>query len=708
MSLNGILGNALSGLQAAQLGMRTASNNVANVNTDGYARTEIRQTARNAAGQGMGVEVVGIERVTDRYLQAASLRAGSDASAAEAIAATLDRLQAQFGAPDDEGALFGRLNQAFASLGSAATDSAEQVARLSAASDIQTFFDEIQRLSTEIRGMRDEADQRIGVGVERVNEILAELQSLNSEAQSLSASTSDTSGTANRQAELLDELSTYMDVRADYQGDGRIFVRTGNGVALLDNSRLELEYTPAGTGAYGIDYGPITAVVSASGAEVDLTPSIQSGQLRGLMTLRDEELPDIAAGLAEFAAGVADGLNAAHNNSASYPAPNSLEGRQTGLVNSDILTGSGTARLAVVTADGTLVRAVEVQVGAGGFTVDGTGAPLIADLVNELNTAFAGDATASFTDGRLTLTATNGANGIATVQDETTPSSIGGRGFAHFFGLNDIVDAARPGFYDTGLEPGSFHQLTAGGEIGFTVMTPDGRRALEVDVPVTGATIADQIAALNDPTTGVGQYGSFALDTNGHLRFTAAPGYERYDVSVTSDSTLRAASGQSFTQLFGLGDAALYNRAEANQVAPEIRSDSGRLAMARLTLTAASVAGDRILFEGDNRGGQELAAALTTKRRFENAGSLAGGQAGLEEFGARLAGDVGSRAARAERAELASQSVKSAADQKRADVEGVNLDEELARMTLYQQAYNASARLLQASKEMTDTLLSIV
>ena len=82
--------------------------------------------------------------------------------------------------------------------------------------------------------------------------------------------------------------------------------------------------------------------------------------------------------------------------------------------------------------------------------------------------------------------------------------------------------------------------------------------------------------------------------------------------------------------------------------------------------------------------------------------------AGLEEFGARLAGDVGSRAARAERAELASQSVKAAADQKRSDVEGVNLDEELARMTLYQQAYNASARLLQASKEMTATLLSIV
>jgi flagellar hook-associated protein 1 FlgK len=68
----------------------------------------------------------------------------------------------------------------------------------------------------------------------------------------------------------------------------------------------------------------------------------------------------------------------------------------------------------------------------------------------QITTAFAGDATASFVDGRLTLTATNPANGVAVVQDDTTPSSIGGRGFSHFFGLNDLVDAARPSFFETG------------------------------------------------------------------------------------------------------------------------------------------------------------------------------------------------------------------------------------------------------------------
>ncbi|XBQ16600.1 MAG: flagellar hook-associated protein FlgK [Oceanicaulis sp.] len=706
MALNGVIGNALSGLQAAQIGLRTASNNVANVNTPGYARTEVNQTARNAAGIGMGVEITGVTRVTDRYLQAASMRAASDASAASAVSAALDRLQAQFGAPDDEGSLFGRLNQAFASLGAAAADSAERVSRLSAASDLQSFFDEAARLSAEVRALRDEADKRVGEAVSRANEILAELQSLNGQVQGLAASGTDTSGAANRQAELLNELSTLMDVKAEIQADGRMFIRTENGVGLLDNSRLELTYVPAGTGAYGVDYGQITATVSASGAEVDLTPAIRSGEIRGFIDLRDTELAAVADGLAEFAAGAADALNAAHNASASYPAPNTLEGRNTGLLGADTVTGSGLAQLAIVAADGTLVQSVDVGVTGAGFTVNGAAAPTIADLVTSLNAAFGGTAAASFTNGRLTITAADPAQGVASAQDANTPSSIGGRGFSHFFGLNDIVDSARPGFFQTGLSAASPHGLNPGGELGFKVETPDGQRAAEILVPVTGATLADQIAALNNPVSGLGRYGAFSLGANGQLNFTPAAGYERFDVSVTTDSTQRGTTGLSFTQLFGVGDAARMNRAESFEVNTEIRADSGRLAFAQLEI-AGAVPGDLVLAEGDNRGGQALFSALDTKRAFQAAGGLAGGQATLGEFAARLAGDVGSRAARAMRAEQAAASVKAAADQKRGDVEGVSLDEELARMTLYQQAYNASARLLQAAKEMTDTLLNM-
>ena len=38
---------------------------------------------------------------------------------------------------------------------------------------------------------------------------------------------------------------------------------------------------------------------------------------------------------------------------------------------------------------------------------------------------------------------------------------------------------------------------------------------------------------------------------------------------------------------------------------------------------------------------------------------------------------------------------------------GVNLEEELANMILYQNAFNASARLLQTTREMFEELLAI-
>ena len=708
MALNSVIGNALSGIRASQLGLRTASNNVANVNTPGYARTELAITSRNVAGQGMGVDVRGVERITDEYLLAASVRANSDFSAATARYSALDRLQAQFGSTSDESSLFGRLNAAFDSLSAAAADSAETVARLSAASELQTFFDETERLSVEMRNLRNEADTRIGSGIGRINEILKEMQQLNTQAQSLNASSADTSGAANRQVELLDELSSYIDVRTQTQPDGRVFVSTADGVALLDNSRLQLEYTPAGTGSYGLDYGEITAVVSASGARVDLTQNITSGELRGLIDLRDKDLPQLAAALGEFAAGAADALNAAHNDATAYPPPNTLTGRDTSLVGADVLQGSGAASLAIVNNDGTLVQNIAITVTATGFTVDGNAAASITDLVNELNTALGANGTASFTNGRLSIDAANANHGVALAQDSANPSSIGGRGFAHYFGLNDIVDSDRPAFFETGLTATSAHGLAPGGVMSFKVLGPNGARTADIDVNVAGASIQDQLNALNAAGTGLGAYGAFAMDANGEISFTPNAGFERYEVVVTGDTSVRTGTGKSFTTIFGMSDNARMSRSEGFEIRPSIRSDSTLLSMAKLDVDGATVPGDIVVTAGDNRGGQALAAAGQTKRVFDDAGDMTGGTSTLIEYGARVAGKVGSVAAAAQRAETAAESVKEAADIKRSDVEGVSLDEELARMIQFQQSYNAAARLLQAAREMSDTLINIV
>ncbi len=184
--------------------------------------------------------------------------------------------------------------------------------------------------------------------------------------------------------------------------------------------------------------------------------------------------------------------------------------------------------------------------------------------------------------------------------------------------------------------------------------------------------------------------------------------YGDFDLKLTTDDTSRAGSGLSFSKLFGLGLAATAGRAQAFSVNPTIRSDSSKLALGQLNIGAATVAGDLVLTSGDARGGQLLQAAMTNVRSFDAAGSINAANSSLQDYAARLAGSIGSRAARAESEAASADVLRTTAQTKRSNVEGVSLDEELASMTLYQQSYNASARMLQAAKEMTDALMSIV
>ncbi|WP_203292878.1 flagellar hook-associated protein FlgK [Maricaulis parjimensis] len=713
MSLSGILGNALSGLAASQAGLRAASNNVANVNTPGYARTTANLQSRAVGGVAMGVEVVGITRIVDRHLQFASLRAISEAGSAEVRADALDRLQAQFGNLDDSGSIFARLNKAFTSLSQASVDPSLSVSRLSAAADLQSFFDETSRLSTEVRNQRQEADAKINATVHRSNEIINELFELNANVQSLSSGGGDVSGAENRQSELLDELSTYLDVRADFQGDGRVVVRTTDGVLLLDNFPAEITYKPTGTGAYGVKYGQIYVQPPNGGSPQQLDSHIKTGELRGLLDLRDGDLAEVAEELAELAAGAADALNAAHNNATSYPAPQTLTGRNTGLEGTDLHNFTGATTLAVTDNTGLLVRRVDIDFDAGTLSVDGGAPAAIGTTVNSLttaiNTALAGVGSASFANGQMEISATAATNGVSTLQDETNPSDRAGRGFAHFFGLNDLVRSTRPGFFETGLTGAELHGFAGGSGLEFTIKTHDGNSVGTVNIAmVAGETFNDVITALNDPNTGLGRYATFSLDANGELSSVPQAGYESFQVNMTGDDTSRPGSGIAFSHLFGVGLEARASRAESFDVNSEVRSDASRLSLGQLDISAATVVGDVVITAGDNRGGSALQAALDNQRSFDAAGSISATSASLGDYMARLAGTVGSRASRAESEAGSAIVLRETAAQKRLDVEGVNLDEELASMTMFQTSYNASARMMQAAKEMTETLLNIV
>ena len=68
--LNAVLSNALSGLAVAQNALTVTSNNVANVNTEGYSRQVAQQEALVIDGRGAGAQALATTRMVDELLSA--------------------------------------------------------------------------------------------------------------------------------------------------------------------------------------------------------------------------------------------------------------------------------------------------------------------------------------------------------------------------------------------------------------------------------------------------------------------------------------------------------------------------------------------------------------------------------------------------------------------------------------------------------------
>lgn len=709
MSISAILGTALSGLTASQAGLRQTSNNIANVNTDGYARTSAPVISRNVAGQGLGVSQSEVIRITDQFLLSASLSASSGAASWQIQSDVLDRVQAQFGSLDDPGSVFSKLNEAFSDIGIAAQDPVSSVRRMQAVGSVRSLFDEFTRLDREIRSSRSEVQQQINLSIDRVNQLIGEIGKLNADI-TRGRLQGDSTGGENRQAAMIDELSELIDVRVERGDLGAATIRTQDGVLLLGKFALTVENSAGSNGVPGAGYSRISATLP-SGVSVDLQSHISGGSIHGLLELRDTQLAQMSAELAEFASATADALNQAHANAIAVPPPSAITGRNTGLIATDSLNFTGATTLALVDTNGLLARRVDVNFDAGTLSVDG-GSDLalgttIGSLTTALNSAFDTMATVSFATGSLSLTSAN-SNGFGFLQDSVNPSARAGRSFAAFFGVNDVLTNANPTQFDTGISSTDAHGFTTGQTLNYQISAADGRPASEITVSISGSTIGDVLNALNNTSTGLGRFATYSLGNNGQLISSPVTGAEGYQVKLTADTTSRTGSGLSFSQIFGASEAVVNGRTNGFSVRADILRNPNLLALGKLELSSTTAIGDFVAGTGDGRGGFIIQQALEANRSFQTAGSLSATSSSLTDFSGRFAVVTGSRAAIADREAVTARNLSTEADLRRANVEGVNIDEEMANMTLFQQSYNAAARLIQAARELNETLLNMV
>lgn len=704
MSIQTIMGTGLSALAANQQALKATSTNVANVNTDGYARLDVQFTSRAGTGGLSGVEI-DIKRVANTYLAAAEMRGAADVASADAMSQFMDRAQGLLGDPSDSSSVFGTLDPVFSSFGALAVDPASALRRSAALSDLQTLLSQLDTTAAEITALRDEAHSRIVASLEEANSLMSGIAKLNASIQRSTIAGAPASEAETEQQRMLDRLSEIIDIRTQPRALGGVEIRTSDGLLLVDVDAATLGLD---SGAGQEPYASLVMMSPRSTTEIPLETHLKGGELKGLLKTRDKELVDLQLAFGEFAAGAADALNASHNESSAVPAPSRLTGSNTGLLATDRLNFSGVTNIGIVDANGAVVRNLRVDFGTGQILDDQanvtTFANSIGDFQTALNTALGADGSASFSAGSLSISAGALGDGVVVTDDPTTPASRGGRGFSAAFGLNDLVTHGSPVNYATGLSGADLHGFTAGQSLTFAVRDNEGSIMRRIDVTIgAGTTIASLRA---DIDTALAGYGQTTFDASGRLSIVPNNGnVGRLD--VIDDTTSRGDTNLSFSGMFGLGESLPAQRSRSLAIRSDILSDPNRLGSAQADLAGAA-AGARVLSPGDGRGALAIEAAGTESRTFANAGSLSGQVTSIMDYAARLAGHAGVRAEALDSARAAAQSVRQEVRDRRMSEEGVNLDEELVKMTTYQQAYAAASRMIQAAKDLYDIVLNMV
>lgn len=307
-SLTGILAIATGALEADQGVLSATSNNVANVNTPGYALIEpdLEASAPVVIGSlsyGTGVSLEKLQSIRDPILQVRIQQETQQQGQLNASLNALQQVQANFSSTTG-GDIGSQISQLFSSLDQLSTDPSNLSDRqgvLTAANDLATTFNGTANSLTQ---QRSSLDLNVTQAVEQINTLTGQIAGLNTQISTLSGSGQDASDFIDQRDVLIGQLSNLIGISQISNENNGLTLVTGNGTPLVvdgQSFQLSSQTNPSG-------YQDIFA----NGA--DITSQINSGELAGYIQVRDQTIPGILSNLDTLAAGLANGLNAANQS----------------------------------------------------------------------------------------------------------------------------------------------------------------------------------------------------------------------------------------------------------------------------------------------------------------------------------------------------------------------------------------------------------
>lgn len=739
------LRSASSGLLANQSALDTIAQNISNVNTPGYSRKIANFEQVTVQGAGAGVQISQLTRNVDEGLLK-SLRIELSAfNTLKAQSSYYTRLQDTFGSPQNNSSishitqeLVGKLELLALSPEKALEQS--EVVRLGKEATLK-----LKEMTSQIQDLRLQADREIAAAVTEINQLLTTISAVNDQVVKSEIINRDSTSLKDERDVALTRLSELIDIRYYTRDDGETIVFSSTGQTLVGASPMTVNFNASGfvsatsTHAEGDLSGVYIGQVSDNN---DISGIITEGHIKGLLDMRDTVLPNLQSQLDEYATTLRDTFNLIHNQGTPPPGLDSMTGTRTFLDSTDaantatqtisldptsgtddvaiVLFDNDGAQQAATTLDTIMTSGIYgsgAQASHGPWTVSevldsvqdwlqangASGATVSLNAKGqveiELNSLTTNLAFRDQTSSTLGSTAGNAEIGFDADGDGTIDETISG--FSNFFGLNDFfVDNLNDNTFETDVLSSTYSASASvirfvDGTSGMP-LDPGGANDVTLTIPA-GSSLQDIADNINNNISNV--YASVVPDGAGfRLRVTHATG-ENLAVTQVSGTFL------SDTNVH----AANVGVAESLSVRSDIELSPSLISRGAVQWdTSIGASGEFQITDGENSVSEQLANAFLAQQTFETAGGLSGTNITLTDYAAAILSLNSSQATDNETRMEYKTTLTNSLQFKATNISGVNLDEEMSNLIIFEQAYSAAARVMSVVQDMFDALESTI
>lgn len=311
----GIFNVAVSGLNAAQVGILTTSHNISNVSTDGYHRQQIVQTTNapmftGAGFIGQGTNVDTVRRVYSQQLSEQVLSAQTGMAEMDGYLNQIRQIDNLLA--DPAAGLSPAMSAFFTAIQEMAASPASIPARQVMLSASQSLVARFQAIDARITEIRTGVNAQITSEITVINSYAKQIAEINQRivlAQA-AASNQPANDLLDQREQLVAELNTKIRATTVTQSDGTYSVFIGNGQALVVG---RLNYTLQAATAPDDPERIVVGLQSPSGSTVLMPDSIlKGGALGGLIAFRNESLDTAQNALGRIALTLAKNFNDQH------------------------------------------------------------------------------------------------------------------------------------------------------------------------------------------------------------------------------------------------------------------------------------------------------------------------------------------------------------------------------------------------------------